>query len=390
MTLIRPTAGAADTSGAARRRATRRAVAVLALVAVAVLIPSLGPRAALTGTGEAAAPGVGGIALLRTVLFAALCVPVGELFAARLARRVPGAPPAPRSWAAPAAATGFLVALGLASVVATGNLLPRHLADLDIGGLYRIRDGRLALLEVNAFAVAWLCARSRRPAAQVGPLALVLLAEALRAHPAPEHDALVGSALTLVHLTCAALWAGGLLQVLRLLRCWRAAEGAPTGAGAVEPTGQGRTATTGPTAAAAAAAAAATGPGTGLTTGPEAAGGSRGGGSRAGVALLGLYARVAAVLFAAITASGIWSALRRMPPGTILDQLTSTAYGRTLLAKVILVAAVAALALRARLRLRRAKDPLGACSPARAEVVALGVVVAVSGLLTALPLPIRW
>jgi putative copper export protein len=317
-------------------------------VAVAALIPLLGPRAALADTGEAAAPGAGGVALLRAVLFAALCVPAGELFAARLAGRVPGAPPvrAPRSWAVYAAATGFAVSLGLASVVATGNLLPRHLYDMDLGGLYRIRDGRLALLEVNAFAVAWFCARSPRPAAQVWPLAAVVLAEGLRAHPATEHGAPVGSALTLVHVTCAALWAGGLLHVLRLLRGWRAAEGGSTGAAA--------------------------------------------GGPRAGAVLLGLYARVAAVLFAAITASGVWSALRRMPPGTVLDQLTTTAYGRTLLAKVLLVAVVAVLALRARLRLRRARDPLGAGSPARAEIVVLGLVVTVSGLLTALPPPIRW
>jgi putative copper export protein len=79
-----------------------------------------------------------------------------------------------------------------------------------------------------------------------------------------------------------------------------------------------------------------------------------------------------------------------MPPHSILDQLTTTAYGRTLLAKVFLVGAVALLALCARIRLRRASDPLSACSPARMEVVALGVVVVVSGLLTALPLPIRW
>lgn len=85
----------------------------------------------------------------------------------------------------------------------------------------------------------------------------------------------------------------------------------------------------------------------------------------------------------------VWSSLRRMPPGTILHQLTATAYGRTLVAKVFLVAAVAVLALCARRRLRRAADPLGACVPARAEVVALGVVVAVSAVLTALPLPIR-
>ncbi|MBW8821113.1 MAG: hypothetical protein JF598_23650, partial [Streptomyces sp.] len=64
--------------------------------------------------------------------------------------------------------------------------------------------------------------------------------------------------------------------------------------------------------------------------------------------------------------------------------------GRTLLAKVLLVAVVAALALWARIRLRRAPTSLTACAPARAEVVALGLVVVVSGLLTALPLPIRW
>lgn len=341
MTLIRPTAEAAGASGPARRPAAGRAVALLVLVAVAALIPLLGPRSALDGTGEAAAPGVGGIALLRAALFAALCVPVGELFAARLARRVPGAPleHAPRSWAPYAATVGFVAALGLASVVATGNLLPHHLSDMDVGGLYQSRDGKLALLEVNAFLAAGLCALSRRPAAQVWPLAAVALTEALRAHPAPEHGPLVGSGLTLVHVTCAALWTGGLLHVLRMLRAWRASSEAADAAGA---------------------------------------------------ALLGLYARVAAVLFAALTATGVWSALRRMPPGTVLDQLTATSYGRTLLAKLVLVAAVAVLALLARLRLRRAADRLSACVPARAEVVALGLVVAVSGLLTALPLPIRW
>lgn len=79
-----------------------------------------------------------------------------------------------------------------------------------------------------------------------------------------------------------------------------------------------------------------------------------------------------------------------MPPDTVLGQLTTTAYGRTLLAKVVLVAVVAVLALWARIRLGRAADPLTACTPARAEVAALGALVAVSGLLTALPLPIRW
>lgn len=333
--MTRPSLGVAEGSEPRPRPAIGRAVAVLVLVGLAALIPLLGPSAALHGTGEAAAPGTAGIGLLRAVLFAALCVPVGELFVSRLARSVPGAPPAmPRSWAPYAAAAGFIAALILASVVSTGNLVPNSPADLDVGGLYASRDGKLALLEVNAFAVAGLCALSRRPATQLWPLAAVVIAEALRAHPATEHSPLLGSGLTLVHLTCATLWVGGLLHALRTLR--------------------------------------------------------GGGASEAGSALLGLYARVAAVLLAAITATGVCSSLRRMPPETILEQLTETAYGRALLAKVLLMVAVAALALWARFRLRRAADPLTACSPARAEVVALGVVVAVSGLLTALPVPIRW
>ncbi|MEU0743192.1 CopD family protein [Streptomyces sp. NPDC006134] len=335
MTLIRPTSRIADGGGQARRSGTGRAAAALVLVALAALVPLLGPSPALHGTGEAAAPGTGGIALLRTVLFAALSVPVGELFVNRLARSLPGAPPRPpRSWSPHAAAAGVVAALGLASVVATGNLVPHSFADIDVGGLYQSRDGKLALLEVNAFLLAGLCAASRRPASQIWPLAAVVVAEALRAHPATEHTPLIGSGLTLVHLTCASLWAGGLLHALRTLRRW--------------------------------------------------------GGDGPGAALLGLYARVAAVLLAAITATGVCSSLRRMPPGTIADQLTGTAYGRVLLAKVLLVAGVAALALWARIRLGRAADPLTACSPARAEVAVLGLVVAVSGLLTALPVPIRW
>ncbi|ALV54334.1 CopD family protein [Streptomyces althioticus] len=328
------------TKSRARSRAVpasggRRAVAVLVLVVLGALIPLLGPSPALHGTGEADPPGTGGIALLRTVLFAALAVPVGELFAVRLARTLPGAPPAlPRSWSTVANSVGFVAALGLASVVATGNLVPGSPADIDVGGLYETRDGKLALLEVNGFLAAALCSASRRPVTQALPLAAVVVAEALRAHPTTEYSPLVGSGLTLVHLTCASLWVGGLPHVLRTMRLWDHVE--------------------------------------------------------AGAALLGRYARVALVLLAAITATGVCSSLRRMPPGTILEQLTDTAYGRVLLAKVVLMAGVSALALWARVRLARAADPLTARSPARAEVGVLALVVAVSGLLTALPVPIRW
>ncbi|MGY3200843.1 CopD family protein [Streptomyces sp. TE5632] len=335
MTLTNPRFGAAGAHSGTRRSGTGPAVAVLVLVALAALIPLLGPSPALRGTGEAQAPGTGGIALLRTVLFAALAIPVGELFVKRLLRSVPDAPPpAPRSWSTVANAVGFAAAVGLASVVATGNLVPESLAAIDVGGLYDSRDGKLALLEVNAFLLAALCAASGRPGTQAWPLAAVIAAEALRAHPKTEYTPLIGSGLTLIHLTCASLWVGGLLYALRTTRAWR--------------------------------------------------------GSEAGGVLLGLYARVAAVLLAAITATGVCSSLRRMPPGTILEQLTDTAYGRVLLAKVILMAGVSALALWARIRLARAADPLSARGPAWAEAYLLALVVAVSGLLTALPVPIRW
>ncbi|MET8116792.1 MULTISPECIES: CopD family protein [Streptomyces] len=335
MTLTNPASGTTGAHRGARRSGTGPAAAVLVLVALAALIPLLGPSPALHGTGEAAAPGTGGIALLRAVLFAALAVPVGELFVRRLLRSVPDAPPAvPRSWSTVANSVGFAAALGLACVVATGNLVPESLAAVDVGSLYDSRDGKLALLEVNAFLAAALCAASGRPGTQVWPLAAIVVAEALRAHPGTEYTPLIGSGLTVVHLVCASLWVGGLLYALRTMRAWR--------------------------------------------------------GSPAGAALLGRYARVAAVLLVALTATGVCSSLRRMPPESILEQLTDTAYGRVLLAKVILMAGVAALALWARIRLARAADPLSAGGPARAEVYVLALVVAVSGLLTALPVPIRW
>ncbi|MFJ9023281.1 copper resistance D family protein [Streptomyces sp. NPDC102259] len=317
MALIRPT----DATESIRRTAPGpgRAVTLLVLVGLAALIPLLGPSVAAHGTGTAATADSGVVALLRTLLFAALCVQVGEVFAAGLARGVPDAPPGrPVSWAPYAAVVGF------AAAATVGELAPHG---------HGSRSGVLSLLEAIAFAVAGLCALTRRPNRQAWPLAAVVLAEALRAHPPTESMPMIGSGLTVVHLTCSALWAGGLLNVLRTLRRWDDTE--------------------------------------------------------AGAALLGLYARVAAVLFAGITATGLCSSLRRMPSERVLDQLTTTAYGRVLLAKVLVVGAVALLALWARTRLRRAPDPLAACSPARVEIVALGVVVAVSGLLTTLPLPIK-
>ncbi|MDI3387466.1 CopD family protein [Streptomyces sp. B-S-A8] len=338
MSMPEPSVAARDevpeVGTAVRRAAVRRALAVLVLVAAAALVPLLGPALALDGTGEATPPGAGVVTLLRITMFAALCVLVGESAAVWLARRVPDAPEGTaRSWALVAAFVGAASAVGLALIVANGNLVPGSLDELHPGRLYETTDGLLALAEVNAFVAAGFCAQSRRPGTATVPLAAVIVAEALRAHPGlgREDDPLLGSALTLVHLTCAALWAGGLLQVLRTMRAWRA-----------RPT--------------------------------------------AGAALLGLYARVAAVLFAGITATGVCSTLRKLP----LDSVFTTAYGRVLIAKLLLVAVIAALAVAARVRLRRSPDPYAAIAPARVEVLVLAVVVAVSALLTAVPAPVWW
>lgn len=329
-----------------------RAAAVLVLLLAGLLVPLLGPSLALDGTGEGTGPGSDAVTFLRTVMFGALCVHVGELFVALLVRRLPaagrvagsleprkpkepeGSEPGngavrPASWATGASLVGLVAAFGLALIVSTGNLVTLNLADMDIGGLYGTRDGTLALIEVNGFLLAALCASSRRPALAVLPLFAVIVAEALRAHP-EVYSPLFGSALTLAHLSCAALWTGGLLHVLRTLAAWRRTDRA------------------------------------------------------GGTALLGMYARIALVLFGVLTVTGILSTVRRLP----LDDLLTTAYGRVLVAKLLLVLVAVVLALLARRRLRGASDPRAALVPARAEVLVLLLVVAFSALLTAMPLPV--
>ncbi|MBB1245619.1 CopD family protein [Streptomyces durbertensis] len=308
------------------------AAAVLLLAGLAV--PLLGPDLALDGTGEGTGPGAGPVTWLRTLLFLALSVHAGELLVQALAHRLPAATadgsalPSPSSWAPLAAAVGFLSAFGLALIVSTGNMLPSRLADMDLGGLYGTRDGTLALVEVNAFLLAGLLAATRHRALAALPLGAVIVAEALRAHP-EVHSPLFGSALTLVHLTCAALWTGGLLHVLRTARRWHDR--------------------------------------------PAAA-----------AALLGRYSRLALLLFALITATGLVSTARRLP----LENVLGTAYGRVLVAKLLLVAVAVALAFTARRRLRLSPRNPAVLAPARAELLVLVLAVALSALLTAVPVPV--
>ncbi|MFF9194642.1 CopD family protein [Streptomyces sp. NPDC014779] len=194
------------------------------------------------------------------------------------------------------------------------------LSGLGLGTASGLREGRLLLVTANALGLAALCAATRRPALAVAPLAVAVGAEAMRAHPEAYTPA-IGVTLTVVHLTAASLWCGSLLYVLRTMRL-------------------------------------------------------RGGGRD----VLMRYARMAAVVFAALAVTGTCSTLRRLP----LDGVFTTAYGRVLLVKLALFGLTALLALTARHRMLHAADPE---PPARVELAVLGLVVLVSALLTVVPDP---
>ncbi|WP_430478201.1 copper resistance D family protein [Streptomyces sp. P11-1] len=297
------------------------ALSLAAAALLAFLVAVFGPGLAARGTGELRIPGAGLTAVLRAVLFAGLAVHLGELLAPQLVRPVTDRPrTAVRSWSVCAALAGAGAAAGQIVQLAAAS-------GLGITQTYATRNGGLLLVIANGFVAAALCAASRRPALALAPLAVVIGAEAIRAHPeaySPE----VGAALTVVHLTAASLWAGGLLYVLRTMWLWR---GSPVAARA----------------------------------------------------LLGRYARVAIWLYVALAATGTVSTLRRLP----VDVVFTSAYGRTLLVKLALMAVVSLLALAARRRMLRDDDPAVAHRLARREQIVLGAVVVVSAILTVVPDP---
>ncbi|MFE8976464.1 CopD family protein [Streptomyces cyaneofuscatus] len=296
-------------------------IALAAAGLLALLIALAGPGIAARGTGELRIPGAGLTTLLRTVLFSALAVHLGELLAPQLIRPVRSRPrTAVRSWSLYAALAGAAAAAGQIVQLAA-------VSGLRLTETYATRDGGLLLLIANGLVLAALCAASKRPALALAPLAVVIGAEAIRAHPeaySPE----IGAALTVVHLTAASLWTGGLLYVLRTMWLWRGS--------------------------------------------PDAA-----------RALLGRYARLAIWLYVALAATGTASTLRRLP----LDTVFTSAYGRTLLVKLALMAVASALAVAARRRMLRDTDPAVAHRLARCEQAVLGAVVVVSAILTVVPDP---
>ncbi|CAM5499061.1 hypothetical protein SSPIM334S_07739 [Streptomyces spiroverticillatus] len=314
------------------RRRARAFATPAAAVAVLIVVALLGMGIVSRDTGELHIPGAGTTTLLRSVFLAALFLHVGEIVGHRLARTVPGAPEVrPPMWG---------IALSLAGAAASfGQIV--QMADysgLTFTETYATEPGGMLLLQANAFLAAAACTwLFKKPTWALLPLAAVIFSEAVRAHPEQDTPE-IGILLTTIHLTASALWTGGLVYALRAMHQWRSRPDAEPGAGR---------------------------------------------------RLLARYARMAAFLYVALAVTGTFSTLRRLP----LENIFVTAYGRTLLVKLALFAIVSVLALIARSRLHRKQsahrrvDPDGAAKAARAEVVILVGVVAVSALLTVVPTP---
>jgi copper transport protein len=273
---------------------------------------------------------------LRWLLFLGLALSLGGAVGSWLVRRTaPGATEiaTPRPWLVSGTLIGVAASIGTAILyVGAGSLTP-SLTQLNLKALATATPGRVALAELAAFGLAAVAFRLRR--ARVGGLLLLLVpaAEGLRAHPQAA-AAGWGAALTAVHLTAAAIWAGALIHVLRVCLVWRRQK-------------------------------------------------------VSGAATVSSYARLALWLFLTVVATGSVAGLLLLPLDSLLATLFHTAYGQWLIAKLALVSLIASLALAARHHLRWQPDLPQPSVAARFEVAGLVVVLAISGLLTALAPPVR-
>lgn len=230
------------------------------------------------------------VAALRFLLFAGLAVAVGEVVGRRLQPIVEDDARTVRLRSWMAPA----VLLALAGVLGLATVLIADSGAWQV--LWRSRPGQLLLAEgLGLAATLWVALgrrvdRSRWP---LVPLAVVVGAEGLRSH-ANIAEPGWGALVTGVHLAAAAVWAGTLLYVVRATRSWPAEH---------RVVGQ----------------------------------------------LLARYIRLAGWIFVGVVGSGALSAVLLVPLSAVLD----SGYGRILVGKLTLVALAAALALTARLRLRR-------------------------------------
>jgi len=291
-------------------------------------VAGAGDTSAATSGLSAGTAGLCAAVMLRWLLFAGLVLAVGGWVGERIAARARRDRPAPLV-VAPlrlGAALGVLAAVGLLIHQAGRGSLLAGVPALLRGGLPGGPAARIVLAELVLFTAAGLLAR-RWPRWATAALFGVVLAEAFRNHLSVRAGVL-GAVLMATHLLAVCAWVGGLVQVLRTARVWRA-KGLPVRA------------------------------------------------------LLARYARVAFWLFVLVVATGTVASLLLVPT---LNDLVETTYGRVLLVKIGLVVLVAVLALAARAVLPRGEDvPPGLLRRAAAERAVLVLVLAASATLVSLP-----
>lgn len=275
-----------------------------------------------------------GTAVLRWLVFAALAVGLGGAAGMLLVHQLRAMAATERAAPLPSGVTlpvrvgcalGAVAAALLAAHAQNGASLAEGLASLRP---WHLRGAAAApLTEAMLFALAaalW----SRRPirVAAVLPLLGVAVAEGIRGH-LREQDGVAGAALVGVHIAVAAAWTGALFVIALTAARWRAA---------------------------------------GLVN--------------AAWLLVHQYSRAALAAYLLVTGTGTVAALLLFPTW---QPLISTRYGVALLVKLGVVAAVTALALAGRFRLRRTESTpvahrLSLTEPAALTVALLAAAVLVS------------
>jgi len=192
--------------------------------------------------------------------------------------------------------------------------------------------GRVATVQVIAFASALGAFTAGRRRTGGALLLVVAAAEGFRGHPHAQAGVL-GTALIAIHLVAVAVWVGALLHVIRAGLALRRRR---------------------------------------LKSAP----------------VVREYARMAVALFLVAFATGTVAALAVLPLDDLSGALLDTAYGRWLVIKVGFVAVVVVLAWRSRRHLRRRPNVAQPAPAARGELACLVGVLAVSSALTVLAPPV--
>jgi copper transport protein len=224
---------------------------------------------------------------------------------------------------------------GSAVGLVAAGVLAVQLVGWNLAELFGVPAGRLLAAEFGSFlasvVLSWVCRPTTVIAIRMvaaAPLVSVLIAEGLRAHPHAASPWL-GLAITVLHLAAAAVWTGVLVHVLRTALRWR------------RDRGWGR--------------------------------------------LLGHdYARLALALLLTLLATGTVAAILLLPS---VVALVDTTYGIVLLVKLGVVAAVIALAVAGRRRLRRTTSGPLFGRATHAEIAGLVGVLAVTAVLVSVAPP---